>query len=183
MKKSYGGRITWNPYSDAEAVSVVCNGKTSYVVGDELGKNSISVTIERSDGCVEKYNYASGKITLGEYDMSKSGKQSITVTCKDVTAQLNIYIHDLTSETMPANDYPESSHNYEDNLDKTYTYTADGAYSLDVTFSNETEVETNIDYIYVNGTKYTGKELANKTVHINGDTLTVRLVSDGSDGA
>ena len=80
----------------------------------------------------------------------------ITVTCKDVTAQLNIYIHDLTSETMPANDYPESSHNYEDNLDKTYTYTADGAYSLDVTFSNETEAETNIDYIYVNGTKYTG---------------------------
>ena len=49
--------------------------------------------------------------------------------------------------------------------------------------SNETEAETNIDYIYVNGTTYTGKELANKTVHINGDTLTVRLVSDGSDGA
>ena len=180
---NYGGQITWKPYSDAEAVSVVCNGKTSYVVGDELEKNSISVTIERSDGCVETFNYASGKITLGEYDMSKSGKQSITVTCRGVTAQLNIYIHDLTSETMPANDYPESSHNYEDNLDKTYTYTADGAYSLDVTFSNETEVETNIDYIYVNGTTYTGKELANKTVHINGDTLTVRLVSDGSDGA
>ena len=183
VKKSYGGQITWKPYSDAEAVSVVCNGKTSYIVGDELEENSISVTIERSDGCIEKYNYASGKITLGEYDMSKSGKQSITVTCKDVTAQLNIYIHDLTSETMPANDYPESSHNYEANLDKTYTYTADGAYSLDVTFSNETEAETNIDYIYVNGTTYTGKELANKTVHINGDTLTVRLVSDGSDGA
>ena len=180
---NYGGRITWKPYSDAEATSVVCNGKTSYVVGDELEKNSISVTIERSDGCVETFNYASGKITLGEYDMSKSGKQSITVTCRGVTAQLNIYIHDLTSETMPANDYPESSHNYEDNLDKTYTYTADGAYSLDVTFSNETEAETNIDYIYVNRTRYTGKELANKTVHINGDTLTVRLVSDDSDGA
>ena len=181
--KVYGGHITWIPYSDAEATSVVCNGKTSYIVGEELYTSSISVTIERSDGCIEKYNYASGEITLGEYDMSKSGKQSITVTCKDVTAQLNIYIHDLTSETMPANDYPESSHNYEDNLDKTYTYTADGAYSLDVTFSNETEAETNIDYIYVNGTTYTGKELANKTVHINGDTLTVRLVSDGSDGA
>ena len=181
--KVYGGHITWIPYSDAEATSVVCNGKTSYIVGEELYTSSISVTIERSDGCIEKYNYASGEITLGEYDMSKSGKQSITVTCRGVTAQLNIYIHDLTSETMPANDYPESSHNYEDNLDKTYTYTADGAYSLDVTFSNETEVETNIDYIYVNGTTYTGKELANKTVHINGDTLTVRLVSDGSDGA
>ena len=183
VMKGYGGQITWYPYSDAEAVSVVCNGKTSYVVGDKLEINSISVTIERSDGCVETYYYDSGKITLGEYDMSKSGKQSITVTCRGVTAQLNIYIHDLTSETMPANDYPESSHNYEDNLDKTYTYTADGAYSLDVTFSNETEAETNIDYIYVNGTTYTGKELANKTLHINGDTLTVRLVSDGSDGA
>ena len=183
VMKGYGGQITWKPYSEAEAVSVVCNGKTSYVVGDELEINSISVTIERSDGCVETYYYDSGKITLGEYDMSKSGKQSITVTCRGVTAQLNIYIHDLTSETMPANDYPESSHNYEDNLDKTYTYTADGAYSLDVTFSNETEAETNIDYIYVNGTTYTGKELANKTLHINGDTLTVRLVSDGSDGA
>ena len=183
VMKGYGGHITWIPYSDAEATSVVCNGKTSYIVGEELYTSSISVTIERSDGCIEKYKYASGEITLGEYDMSKSGKQSITVTCKDVTTHLNIYVHGLTSETMPANDYPESSHNYEDNQDKTYTYTADGAYSLDVTFSNETETEANIDYIYVNGTRYTGKELANKTVHINGDTLTVRLVSDGSDGA
>ena len=183
VKYNYGGQITWKPYSNAEVTSVVCNGKTSYFLGDELDTSSISVTIERSDGCVETYNYASGKITLGEYDMSKSGEQSIVVTCRDVTTQFNIYVHGLASETMPANDYPESSHNYEDNLDKTYTYTADGAYSLDVTFSSDTETEANIDYIYVNGTKYTGKELANKTVHINGDTLTVRLVSDGSDSA
>ena len=183
VMKDYGGHITWIPYSDAEATSFVCNGKTSYIVGEELDTSSISVTIKRSDGCIEKYNYASGEITLGEYDMSKSGKQSISVTCKGVTTKLTIYVHSLASETMPANDYPESSHNYEDNLDKTYTYTADGAYSLDVTFSSDTETEADIDYIYVNETKYTGKELANKTVHINGDTLTVHLVSDRSDGA
>ena len=183
VMKGYGGHITWKPYSNAEATSFVCNGKTSYAVGEELDKSSISVTIERSDGCVETYNYDSGRITLGEYDISKIGEQSIALTCRGVTTQFNIYVHGLTSETMSANDYPESSHNYEDNLDKTYTYTADGAYSLDVTFSSDTETEANIDYIYVNGTKYTGKELANKTVHINGDTLTVRLVSDSSDGA
>lgn len=79
--------------------------------------------------------------------------------------------------------YPESSHDYENNLNKTYTYKAEGAFSLDVTFSAQTEVETNIDYLYVNGTKYTGTELAGKTLTISGDTLTIRLVSDKSDSA
>ncbi len=99
------------------------------------------------------------------------------------TAQLKICM--CTSgktQTLDKKGYPESSHNYENNLDKTYTYKAAGAVSLDVTFSAQTEVETNID-IYVNGAQYTGTELAGKTLTISGDTLTIRLVSDKSDSA
>ena len=51
------------------------------------------------------------------------------------------------TQTLDKKGYPESSHNYENNLDKTYTYKAAGAVSLDVTFSAQTEVETNIDYL------------------------------------
>ena len=183
VMKNYGGRITWKPYSNTEATSVICTGNKCYIVGDKLDTSSISVTINRVDGCVEVYNYSTGKIVLGEYDMSKIGEQSIPVTCRGEKTQLDIYVHNINTETMPAKDYPESSHNYENNLDKTYTYVADGARSLDVTFSSETETELNVDYIYVNDTKYTGKELAGANIHIDGDTLAIRLVSDGSDGA
>ena len=183
VMKNYGGRITWKPYSDTEATSVICTGTKYYIVGDKLDTSSISVTINRVDGCVETYNYSTGEIVLGEYDMNKAGNQSIEVTCRGEKTQLDIYVHGIKTETMPVEDYPESSHDYEDNLDKTYTYVADGAHSLDVTFSSETETELNVDYIYVNDTKYTGKELAGANIHIDGDTLAIRLVSDGSDGA
>ncbi len=183
VMKNYGGRITWKPYSDTEATSVICTGTKYYIVGDKLDTSRISVTINRVDGCVETYNYSTGEIVLGEYDMNKAGNQSIEVTCRGEKTQLDIYVHGIKTETMPVEDYPESSHDYEDNLDKTYTYVADGAHSLDVTFSSETETELNVDYIYVNDTKYTGKELAGANIHIDGDTLAIRLVSDGSDGA
>ena len=183
VMKNYGGRITWKPYSDTEATSVICTGTKYYIVGDKLDTSSISVTINRVDGCVEAYNYSTGEIVLGEYDMNKAGNQSIEVTCRGEKTQLDIYVHGIKTETMPVEDYPESSHDYENNLDKTYTYVADGAHSLDVTFSSETETELNVDYIYVNDTKYTGKELAGANIHIDGDTLAIRLVSDGSDGA
>ncbi len=83
--------------------------------------------------------------------------------------------------------YPESVHPYLPNVDETQTYTEPGSpANIWVTFDAQTEVESGYDYIYIYtgadvlvGT-YTGTALAGKTVSVSGDTVKVRLTSDGS---
>ncbi len=90
--------------------------------------------------------------------------------------------------TVSADAYPESSHNYTDNMDRTWTYFYEDP-SVDflrVTFSSYTEVEYNYDKIYlytINGDLvgiYTGTDLAGVTVEIPGNGFSIRLTSDGS---
>ena len=178
--------LNWTAYTDAPVTDISCKiGTTVYLQDSPLDTGSISMTLTHEDGCVETIPYNSRLLELGSYDMSTPGEKVIDVTYKGYTAQMKIYVyvHEKKTETLDKTGYPESSHDYENNLDKTYTYCAKGADSLEVTFSAQTEVETNIDYLYVNGTKYTGTELAGKTITISGDTLTIRLVSDKSDSA
>ena len=176
--------LNWKAYSDAPVTDVTCKiGATAYPPDSSLDTGSICMTLTHEDGCVETIPYNSHLLELGSYDMSTTGEKVIDVTYKGHTAQLKVYVHEKKTETLDKTGYPESSHDYENDLNKTYTYKAEGAFSLDVTFSAQTEVETNIDYLYVNGTKYTGTELAGKTITISGDTLTIRLVSDKSDSA
>ena len=176
--------LNWKAYSDAPVTDVTCKiGATAYPPDSSLDTGSICMTLTHEDGCVETIPYNSHLLELGSYDMSTTGEKVIDVTYKGHTAQLKVYVHEKKAETLDKTGYPESSHDYENDLNKTYTYKAEGAFSLDVTFSAQTEVETNIDYLYVNGTKYTGTELAGKTITISGDTLTIRLVSDKSDSA
>ena len=183
-RNSYGSKLIWSAYSDAPATAVSCKtNKTVYLVGETLDVSHLVMTVTREDGCVETIPYASGLLTLGEYDLTTPGTKSIPVTGRGAEGKLSVYVHEQKTETLDKAGYPESSHDYENDLNKTYTYKAEGAFSLDVTFSAQTEVETNIDYLYVNGTKYTGTELAGKTITISGDTLTIRLVSDKSDSA
>ena len=184
-RKACGSYLTWVGYCYEPISTGVCKAnKAVYVTGDTLDINGISMTVSHEDGCVETISYDSGLLELGSYDMSTVGVKLIDVSYKDnITAQLKVYVYERKTEVLDKAGYPESSHDYENNLDKTYTYEAKGAITLDVTFSPQTEVETNVDYLYVNGTKYTGTALAGKTITINGDTLTIRLVSDKSDSA
>ena len=183
-RNSYGSKLIWSAYSDAPATAVSCKtNKTVYLVGETLDVSHLVMTVTHEDGCVETIPYASGLLTLGEYDLTTPGAKSIPVTGRGAEGKLSVYVHEQKTETLDKAGYPESSHDYENDLNKTYAYKAEGAFSLDVTFSAQTEVETNIDYLYVNGTKYTGTELAGKTITISGDTLTIRLVSDKSDSA
>lgn len=184
VRRTYGPHLIWRGYCDEPFTAGTCTiNKTVYMKGESLNDYSISMTVTHEDGCVETIPYDCCLLELGSYNMSAPGEKIIDVTYKDITAQLKVYVHEQKKETLNKEGYPESSHDYENNLNKTYTYKAEGAFSLDVTFSAQTEVETNIDYLYVNGTKYTGTELAGKTLTISGDTLTIRLVSDKSDSA
>ena len=184
VREACGSHLTWIGYCTEPVSSAACRvEQTAYLPNDTLNTQGLCMTLTHKDGCTETIPYDSGLLELGSCDMSTPGAKTIDVTYRGTTAQLKIYVHERKTQTLDKKGYPESSHNYENNLDKTYTYKAAGAASLDVTFSAQTEVETNIDYIYVNGAQYTGTELAGKTLIISGDTLTIRLVSDKSDSA
>lgn len=80
----------------------------------------------------------------------------------------------------------ESDHPYANNEDKTWEYTHPrAAVALRLTFSQKTELESGWDYLYItdaagNEMRYTGTELAGKTVVLEGDSFTLRLTSDTS---
>ena len=81
----------------------------------------------------------------------------------------------------------ESRHPYANDMDETKTYVYDGeCVSIDVTFSDDTETESGWDYIYIYDAndnergEYSGTELAGQTVRVPGNTVKIRLISDGS---
>ena len=87
----------------------------------------------------------------------------------------------------PEDDCFESAHPYNNDSDEYWTIYKKNATRIAVVFSNSTETEANYDYIYLydkNGEeigKYSGTELADKKITVLGDTVKIRLVSDGLD--
>lgn len=84
--------------------------------------------------------------------------------------------------------YPESTHDYSSNMDETWSYSIAGAEALRVTFVTETSFEHNFDRLYItdkNGNTvgsnfYSGTQLAGKTIIVPGDTINLRMTTDGS---
>ncbi len=85
---------------------------------------------------------------------------------------------------------PESPHPYFDNYDNTFTYTLPGSgiSTISVTFDPRTSVEQGFDFIHVmdgngnpiQGSPFTGTQLAAATKVVPGATVRIRLTSDGS---
>ena len=119
-----------------------------------------------------------GTATITAAAMDGSGVKS---TCK-VTVSNTAYVC-----TDPAQ--LESPHNYDNSCTDVWSYKLDGASSLNVTFDAQTELEDGFDYLYIlDGSgkevgKYTGKELAGKTVSVPGDTVQIRMASDKGNNA
>ena len=119
-----------------------------------------------------------GTATITAAAMDGSGVKS---TCK-VTVSNTAYVC-----TDPAQ--LESPHNYDNSCTDVWSYRLDGASSLNVTFDARTEMEDCFDYLYIlDGSgkevgKYTGKELAGKTVSVPGDTVQIRMASDKGNNA
>ena len=119
-----------------------------------------------------------GTATITAAAMDGSGVKS---TCK-VTVSNTAYVC-----TDPAQ--LESPHNYDNSCTDVWSYRLDGASSLNVTFDDRTEMEDGFDYLYIlDGSgkevgKYTGKELAGKTVNVPGDTVQIRMASDDAGNA
>ena len=119
-----------------------------------------------------------GTATITAAAMDGSGVKS---TCK-VTVSNTAYVC-----TDPAQ--LESPHNYDNSCTDVWSYRLDGASSLNVMFDARTEMEDGFDYLYIlDGSgkevgKYTGKELAGKTVSVPGDTVQIRMASDKGNNA
>jgi hypothetical protein len=84
--------------------------------------------------------------------------------------------------------FPESPHPYQNNYDNTQTHSIAGASSLRVTFDSRTSTESCCDRIYVmdgnnnniSGSPFSGSSLAGQTKTVPGNTVKIRLTSDGS---
>ncbi len=80
----------------------------------------------------------------------------------------------------------ESNHPYFNNTNQDWVIHKDNAKSIEITFSEETYTESNCDYIYIYDKDqneigcYSGTQLSGKTIRVEGDTATIRLVTDGS---
>ncbi|MCM1266301.1 MAG: leucine-rich repeat protein [Bacteroidales bacterium] len=78
----------------------------------------------------------------------------------------------------------ESVHDYLPNCTDFWVYTREGAEKLVITFDELTEVEEGYDYICIyDGTgrqvgRYTGRQLADQTIEVSGDTVKIRLITD-----
>ena len=96
--------------------------------------------------------------------------------CKKIISYENTFTENL----------PESEHNYGNNADVSYYYTCDEASSLKLTFSSSTMLESNYDFIYIYNAAgtllgtYSGDSLSGKSIEVSGNTVRIRLKSDGS---
>lgn len=109
-------------------------------------------------------------------DTETTDKNDISVDEKNTYATVNV------SREL----YPESEHPYQNNARHNFAFEYPSVVSLSVTFSDKTQTEDTYDLIYVYNSenrivgKYSGTELAGKTVNIDGASFRVRFYSDHS---
>ena len=118
----------------------------------------------------------------------KKGTTKITVKATDgsnVTDSCTVTVRN-TTYVCDAVDKIESQHNYENECSDSWIYTIEGAECIEVGFDERTAVESGFDYIYIFSAddtmvgKYTGTDLAGKTIRIEGPKVRIKLESDGS---
>ena len=128
------------------------------------------------NGLVQAKEKGTAVITAKAKDGSK-----VSRNCK-VTVKNTAYVVTDISKL-------ESTHNYENNCSDFWVYTKAGASALNITFNSKTALEEDFDYLYVFDKenkqvgKYTGTQLAGKTITVSGDTVKIQLVSDDAGNA
>ena len=121
----------------------------------------------------------------------KKGTAVITVTSMDgsnVSRSCSVTVSN-TAYICKTADELESPHNYENSCTDIWAYTMPSAEELNVTFDAQTCMEDGFDYLYIYDAegrevgKYTGTELAGKTIVVPGNTVRIKIVSDESGNA
>ena len=127
----------------------------------------------------------------GNVTATGKGKATITAMAADgsgVYRNCTVTVSSITTKVTDIKNFA-SEHPYENNCSDSWIYTKQGASKLEVTFSKETEVEDEFDFLYIYDQdgkevgKYTGTQLAGQSITVNGNTVKVKLVSDGQGTA
>ena len=118
----------------------------------------------------------------------KKGSAIITATANDgsgISKKCTVTVTNNTYEANSVSDL-ESPHNYENNCNDKWVYTVENATKLTVVFNQNTNIEEDFDFLYIYNKnnnqigKFTGTELAGKSITIDGDTVKIKIVSDDS---
>lgn len=158
--------------------------KLSYLVGESLCLDGLSLEAVYDDGTA--VFLGASELEDVTANLATAGKKNAVVSLGGLSAQIAIVVHDAQTVTPDASAYPESDHEYGNSLDETKTFAYPGAVSLAITFSWQTNVEADYDYIYIYDgadnkiASYTGTEAAGQTLTVPGDTFKVRLTSDAA---
>lgn len=154
---------------------------------DENGSKSRHCDIcgHKTDTVIIK---ATGHI-YGEWSLKKAPTcaqeglaERVCSVCNEVQSSLNHTGEKLVSFDL----YPESEHNYDNNIHEVYEFKYEGAQKLTVNFSSDTNTESGYDFIRVYASdgelygEYSGRELSDVTITLNGDCFTIELISDDS---
>ena len=165
--------------------------KSSYELdgGDTV---QLAVNISPEDAANKDIVFSSSDESVATVDQAglvtalKKGTATITVAAQDgsgctATCKITVLTNATVCKTV---EELQSKHNYDPNSSELWVYTQLGANKLSITFSEETSVEEGSDYIFIydkDGNelgKYTGTELAGKTIEVEGDTVKIKLTSD-----
>ncbi|MBQ8573196.1 MAG: leucine-rich repeat protein [Ruminococcus sp.] len=127
---------------------------------------------------------------VSEPDCDEDGECVYTCPCgytKTVTAEKlgHDYVNGVCSR-CESQEVIESEHNYAEDCDITWTIFRENAKKISITFSEDTETESNYDFIVIYDAndeevgEYSGTELAGETITVEGNTVKIRLISDTS---
>ena len=167
-----------------DSLELVAFPKTcSYVVGQSVDLTGLELQAQYAS--VGAVTVTAQQVTLEPVDMVVAGKKTVTVRVGEKAVSFEILVHEKQELTAEPALYPESEHNYAINTDETKTFSYPNAVCLVLTFDDQSYVEGGYDYIYIYDGQnnlvatLTGK-LYNEQLTVAGDSVQIRLVSDGS---
>lgn len=149
------------------------NNKVGTYSGDQLASRVV--------------NIPSGSFKI-EFKTDRS-KTFYGFSIDSIVAEMNVnpeVVGDSHSDAFYNQLIPHTSHEYSNNAEETYVFTDATASSLDLMFSPSCLTEKNFDIVTVYDEndkligEYSGNELANKFMHINGSTVKIKFTSDHS---
>ena len=176
-----------------EPVTKITLSKTTLTL-DARETAALSATVTPTAATIKTVQWSSSNEAVATVDENGvvtavgKGTAKITATAEDGTGIFASCTVTVTGNYIIAESIDElqSPHPYTVNCNDIWQYSVPGATQLNLTFSADTAVESGSDYIYIysaDGTlvgKYTGIELAGKTIAVPGGTVRIKLVSDGT---
>lgn len=128
------------------------------------------------------HNYGEWIVTSVPTCTEDGSAERVCGNCEDKQEVSESTVKQLVDSSL----YPESKHNYGNNISQTYEFSYEGALSLTLTFSSSTCTEDYYDCIYIYDetgklfADYTGSSLAGATIVLPGDSFSIKLTSDDS---